>query len=190
MPTQTERTESTRRALLAAGRELFAQRGYAAVGVGEIAERANVTTGAIYHQFDSKAGLFRAIYVELVANTNERIAQARLKNATPSLITDCELYLDACADPAFFRLTADAPAVIGWDQIIHDTSSLIAASLTAAQDEGEIPADLPTAPLARMLAAALKEAGVMIATAKDPAQARADAGASAQRLLAGLRTTK
>jgi hypothetical protein len=37
-----------------------------------------------------------------------------------------------------------------------------------------------------MLAAALKEAGVMIATAPDPKAARAEASAGARRLLAGL----
>lgn len=80
---------------------------YAAVRVGEVAKRAGVTTGAIYHQFESKAGLFRTVYDELVASTSAHIAQERLKNPTPSLIDDCELYLDACADPAFFRITAD-----------------------------------------------------------------------------------
>ena len=39
---------------------------------------------------------------------------------------------------------------------------------------------------ARMLAAALKEAGVMIATAPDPKKARAEASAGAERLLRGL----
>ena len=97
-----------------------------------------------------------------------------------------ELYLDACSEPAFFRITADAPAVMGWDAIVDDTRQLIAASLTVARAGGEIDPDLPVDALARMLAAALKEAGVMIATADDPARARAQASAGARRLLAGL----
>ena len=179
-----------RRGLLDAGRALFALRGYADVGVGEISSRAGATSGSVYHHFGSKAGLFRAVYDELVASTSERIAAARRGSPSPSLIADCELYLDACADPAFFRITADAPAVIGWDAILDDTQKLIAMSLTAAQADGEISPVLPIATLARMLAAALKEAGVMIATAPDPARARADASASAWYLMAGLHRTR
>jgi hypothetical protein len=41
-----------------------------------------------------------------------------------------------------------------------------------------------------MLAAALKEAGVMIATAPDPAHARAKASASARCLIAGLQRSR
>jgi len=69
--------------------------------------------------------------------TSERIAAARRSNPSPSLTADCELYLDACADPAFFRITADAPAVIGWDAILDNTQELIAISLAAAQADGE-----------------------------------------------------
>ena len=189
MPTQAERTETTRRALLDAARALFAAHGYADIGVGEISRRAGVTSGAIYHHFANKAGLFRAVYDELVAGTGARIAEARRSSAEPSLVADCEVYLEACADPTFFRITADAPGVIGWEAILDDTQRLIAESLRTAQAEGEISPSLPNAALARMLAAALKEAGVMIATAPDPATARAEASAGAQRLISGLLTT-
>jgi AcrR family transcriptional regulator len=186
VPTQAERTDTTRRALLSAGRALFQEHGYAGVGVDEICRRADVTSGALYHHFGSKAGLFRAIYDDLVAGTSARIAAARRANPAPSVIADCEIYLDACSDPAFFRITADAPSVIGWDAILDDTQKLIADTLTAAQVDGEIGRDVPIPATARMLAAALKEAGVMIATAPDAAKARTEASASARRLLAGL----
>ncbi len=189
MPTQAERTETTRRALLDAARVLFAAHGYADIGVGEISRLAGVTSGAIYHHFESKAGLFRAVYDELVASTGARIAEARRDSTAPSLIADCELYLEACSDSTFFRITADAPGVIGWEAILDDTQRLVAESLRTAQAEGEISPSLPNAALARMLAAALKEAGVMIATAPDPAAARAEASASSRSLISGLLTT-
>jgi AcrR family transcriptional regulator len=186
MPTQAERTETTRRALIDAARELFREHGFAAVGVDEISARAGVTSGALYHQFENKAGLFRAVYDDLMVATSERIAAARRSSTAPSLIADCELYLDACSDEAFFRITADAPGVLGWDAIIDDTQGLILESLRGARADGEVPANAPIEALARMLAAALKEAGVMIATAADPAKARAEASDSARALLAGL----
>jgi AcrR family transcriptional regulator len=187
MATQSERRESTRNALMVAARTLFAEHGYADVSVGQIGKDAGVTTGAIYHHFDSKEGIFRAVYDDLVASTAARIAEARRINPAPTLLADCELFFDACADPTYFRITADAPAAIGWDHILDDTQKFIAASLSAASERGEIRPDLPISSLARMLGAAFKEAGIMIATADDPAQARALASKSAGQLIAGLR---
>jgi hypothetical protein len=76
--------------------------------------------------------------------------------------------------------------VIGWEPILDDTQELIAASLRAAEDAGEIDDDIPIPAMARMIAAALKEAGVMIATASDAAGARTEASETARRLIAGL----
>lgn len=190
MATQLERSQATRQALVEAGRALFAERGYADVSVGELAKRAGVTTGALYHQFDSKEGLFKAVYADVVQGVSARIVAAREGAEEPSLIADCQIYLDACVDPAFHRIAlVDGPAVIGWDQVLDTAQFMVEGTLTAARDRGEI-ADPPIEPLARMLAAAMKEAGVMIATAEDPAGARADASESVQRLIGGLLTSQ
>ena len=185
MVTQDERNRATRGALIGVGRALFAERGYAEVSVAEIAERADVTTGALYHQFASKHGLFTAVYAELVQGVWASVLAARESSDQPSLLVDCEAYIDACADPAFNRITIDGPAVIGWDQILDEAQSMIQASLTDAQARGEIDA-APIESLSRMLAAALKEAAVMIARAEDPAEARAAARDSARHLVGGI----
>jgi AcrR family transcriptional regulator len=185
MVTQDERNKATRAALIDSGAALFADRGYTAVSVGELAERAGVTTGALYHQFGSKDALFKAVYTELVQRVWAHVLQAREGGGEASLLNDCEAYLDACADPAFNRITIDGPAVIGWDQILDETQIMIAASLTAARERGEL-AHTPSGSLARMLAAAMKEAAVMIATAEDPDAARASARESARHLIGGL----
>ena len=185
MATQKERTDATRRTLVEAGRTLFAERGYANVCVADLAAAAGVTTGAIYHHFASKEGVFRAVYDDLVQATWERILAARAAHPDSGLLGDCHIYLDACADPAYFQITADAPSVLGWDQLVDGTTPLIEASLHAARDRDEI-VDAPIEALARMLAAALKEAGVMIATAADPAGARIQATQAAHRLINGI----
>ena len=59
--TQEQRSAATRQALVAAGRRLWAERGYAEVGTPEIAAAAGVTRGAMYHQFADKADLFLAV---------------------------------------------------------------------------------------------------------------------------------
>jgi AcrR family transcriptional regulator len=189
MVTQNERSQATRDALLNAGRALFAERGYADVSVAELARRANVTTGALYHQFDSKGGLFKAVYVAVAQDVSARIVKARESAEEPSLIADCRIYLDACVDPAFHRIAlVDGPAVIGPHEVLDMAQFMVEGSLAAARDRGEI-ADPPIEPLARMLAAAMKEAGVMIATAPDPERTRADASEGVQRLIGGLLTS-
>ena len=58
---QADRTAATRAALVAAGRTLFAEHGYAEVGTERLAHAAGVTRGALYHQFADKADLFAAV---------------------------------------------------------------------------------------------------------------------------------
>ena len=47
--------------ILAAAAELFAERGFAAVGVADIAERVGITGGAIYRHFPSKDAVLEAV---------------------------------------------------------------------------------------------------------------------------------
>src|SRR5450759_379804 len=138
MATQSERNQAKRSALIGAGRELFAERGYEEVSVSELAKRAGVTTGALYHQFASKEGLFKAVYAELVQDVGAQVLKAQESAGEPTLLGDCEAYMAACADPAFNQITIDGPAVIGWDQILDEAQLMIEASLTAARDRGEI----------------------------------------------------
>jgi AcrR family transcriptional regulator len=184
--TQAERTEATRGALIAAARELFGARGYAAVPVDELVERAGLTTGALYHQFGSKEALFRAVYEALIHELGEVVLEARAAEPARDLFVECEMYLDACVDPVFQRITLrDAPAVLGWDVVRESSFDVVLAVLETAHDAGRI-ADQPLEPLARMLDAALKEGGVMIATSDDPDRTRAEVAVNVRSLLAGL----
>jgi AcrR family transcriptional regulator len=148
---QSERSQATRDALIRAGRELFAERGYDAVSVGEIATRAGVTTGALYHQFVGKAELFTAIYEQLVGAVWARVLTLREQSDEPSVIADCDAYLDACAEPEFFHITADGPAVIGWDRLVDGARAMIEASLTSARERGEIAARAQAGEASRQL---------------------------------------
>jgi AcrR family transcriptional regulator len=62
------RSEATRKKIINAAVELFAEVGYQATGLGDIIERAELTKGALYYHFDSKATLATAI-IEEGANT-------------------------------------------------------------------------------------------------------------------------
>ncbi|MCC5480872.1 ScbR family autoregulator-binding transcription factor [Streptomyces sp. NPDC059680] len=56
-----ERAVRTRRAVIQAAAEVFAERGYAAATIAEILDRAGVTKGALYFHFDSKEALARGV---------------------------------------------------------------------------------------------------------------------------------
>jgi TetR/AcrR family transcriptional repressor of nem operon len=58
------RTSDAREKLLSAGQELLARRGYAAVGVAEIAAAAHVPKGSFYYFFESKQALALAVIDE------------------------------------------------------------------------------------------------------------------------------
>jgi TetR/AcrR family transcriptional regulator, fatty acid metabolism regulator protein len=56
--------EDKRRALLGAAVRVFARSGYQGARVGDIAEEAGVAHGLLYHYFDSKEAVLRAIFRE------------------------------------------------------------------------------------------------------------------------------
>jgi len=66
-------TEVTRETLVRTARQLFADRGYAAVGTEEVVQRAGRTRGALYHHFRDKRDLFRAVYEQAEAEVVESI---------------------------------------------------------------------------------------------------------------------
>ena len=113
------RSAATRAALIDAGRRLFGERGYAAVGTEELVRAAGVTRGALYHQFRDKADLLDAVYNVVEAEITEQIATGALASGATdplaALRAGARAFLDACAAPEVERIVLlDAPAVLGW----------------------------------------------------------------------------
>jgi AcrR family transcriptional regulator len=192
--TQSERSAATRGALIAAARELFAERGYADVGTEEIVRAAGVTRGALYHHFDGKRDLLEAVYEEIEREITERIAAGALATPDPveALRAGARAFLDHCLEPEVQRIVLlDAPAVLGWERWREIGSryglGLIEAALTAGIDAGEI-ADAPVKPLAHVLMGALDEAAMVVARADDPAAASDEMESVLGGMLDGLRS--
>jgi len=192
--TQAERSESTRAALIAGARPLFAARGYAEVGTEEIVRAAGVTRGALYHHFAGKRLLFEAVYEQLEAELAERIAAgafaANAEAPLEALKAGVEMALKASTEPEVQRIVLlDGPAVLGWDRWREIAAEyglgMVEATLRAAIDAGEIPAQ-PARPLAHVLMGAMDEAAMLVARAENPESMRVEVGRTLTFLLDAL----
>jgi AcrR family transcriptional regulator len=190
---RAERGEATRAALIEAARELFSERGYAAVGTSELVRHAGVTRGAMYHHFPDKRELFRAVYEqtekELVEGLAARIAT--IEDPWEALVAGMRSFFDISSDPKLMRLgLIDGPAVLGWEawREIGNRYGLgvTTAALQRAMDAGVLrPADVTL--LGHMLLAALGEAAMLLANAENPRAERKRVEGTILTMLEGLR---
>jgi AcrR family transcriptional regulator len=190
---KAQQSEATRALLIAEGRRLFADRGYARIGTEEIVRAAGVTRGALYHHFDGKEDLFRAVYEDVERELVERVAAAATAVGDPlqALHAGVQAFLDACEDPAVERIALiDAPSVLGWEQWREIGMSygfgLVQGTLAAAMDAGLIERQ-PVRSLAHLLLGAIDEAALLVARADDDGQTRREVGQALARHLDALR---
>ncbi len=192
--TQAERTAATRALLVGAARKLFADKGFADVSTEAIVKAAGVTRGALYHQFDDKAGLFAAVYEDverdLVADIAQQIMVAEPPDPLEAMRAGARLFLDLCSAPDVQQIVLiDAPAVLGWDQWravgMKYGLGVIEGMLTHAIAEGVV-AEQPVRPTAHVLLGALDEAALFVSRASDRDQARREMDAVCDRLINGI----
>jgi len=189
---KAQQSEATRAVLLAEARRLFADRGYAAVGTEAIVRAAGVTRGALYHHFDGKQELFRAVYEDVERELVERVAAHATAAGDPldALHAGVRAFLDACEDPAVQRIALiDAPSVLGWEQWreidLKYGFGLMHGALAAAMDAGLIDRQ-PVRALAHLLLGALHEAALLVARADDGGRTRREVGRALARHLDAL----
>ncbi len=185
---RAEQKERTRLALIAEARRLFAERGYADVGLAEITAAAGVTKGALYHQFDGKTALFRAVLESVHHEVADRIVAASDGDPWAGFVAGCQAFLTASTDPALQRiLLIDGPAVLGWAEWRAFDEATSAFHLEEAIDDlmrrGLLP-ERPAAPLTRLLSGAMNEAALWLTT--EPS-ALADTRRALAELLESLR---
>lgn len=194
--TQEERRAATRRALLDAARELFAEGGYHATAAGEVVRRAGLTRGAMYHHFEDKKDLFRAVVEEVEDDIDGIVlAEARrvlgeTSDTWETFLAGHRAYLEVCLRPDVRRiLLLDGPVVLGWEEwheidAAHAVSQ-IEAGLESMMENGTMDRR-PVRPLAHLLHGAVLEAALYVAVAGDPETARDEIWDGLERLLEGL----
>jgi AcrR family transcriptional regulator len=110
--TGSERREQ----LLEIGREVFADKGYEAASIEEIAQRANVSKPVVYEHFGGKEGLYAVVVDREVRSLLDRVTNSldadhprvKLEQAAHAFLTYVQ------EEPGGFRiLLRDTPAVSG-----------------------------------------------------------------------------
>ena len=190
-----EYAEATRAALVQMARALFAERGFVPVGIEEIVQAARVTRGALYHHFDDKQALFRAVLesIEGEIAARMRAGAAKQTDRWAQLEAACQAYLDASLERDIQRILLDAPSVLGWHTwcaIDRQYGLGVLQGLFEAAIEAGLIEPQPIESVALLVLGALNTGGRVIAEAKQPAEARKQVGATIDRLLSGLRRTK
>lgn len=189
--TQRERSEATTTALVAAGRELFAQDGYAATSLDAVVERAGVTKGALYHHFSGKRELFAAVFEaeqeRLIAAEVE--AYAGEEDAWLAFEAGCVAFVEACQEPGAQRIfLLDAPAALGWERIRELEAGAMALMVTGIEraiEEGRL-SERPVRPLAHLLFGAICESAMVVARAPDQEAALLESVAELRRTLRAI----
>lgn len=183
-----DRTEKTRAALIQAARALFIGKGYAETSTPEIVAAAGITRGALYHHFEDKRALFRAIVTDealAVAETIERETPDGLQ-PLDALLKGSAAYLDAMRVPGRTRLLLiEGPSVLGLAEMKKLDDENAARTLREGLEAAIDARGLPLAALADLLSAAFDRAALAIDAGEDAQTYRAAIVALIQRVVAG-----
>ncbi|HEX8051649.1 MAG TPA: TetR/AcrR family transcriptional regulator [Thermoleophilaceae bacterium] len=186
-------SEGAREALVGAARELFTEHDFHAVGTAQVLARAGVSRGAMYHHFPSKTDLFRAAWETSERDLLARFTERSTGGGSPfeSLVSGCRAYLVECATSRELQRIGlrQSRAVLGWEQWSEAVAALglgvMKAGVGAAVESGELRTNDVDA-TARILLSALIEAGLLIATARDPRARLREIEPEAMRFVLGL----
>jgi AcrR family transcriptional regulator len=192
MVSQAERRAGTVRGIEDAARKLFAVRGFTETTIDDIAARAGVAKGAVYHHFSSKEEIFTRVLESIQAELSA--AQIPAPSAKPrdplDMISAGVLrYLLAISEPGIKRiLLIDGPAVLGWqkwrEMDARYFGALTRAALAMALGDAVPPREVE--PLAHLLMGAIMEAALVCATAEHPKKLAKELSAGIRALLGGL----
>ncbi len=189
-----EYSESTRHALVDSAVELFTKKGYAATSLDEVAKRARVTKGALYHHFSGKQALFEAAFDAVETNVMAQLAEVVVGPGDPweRAMNGVRQYIKICLDPSYQRIVVhEAPVVMGWERWReaedHFSFGIVRSSIQALVDSGQID-DLPVEVAARLLFGALTAGAAVIARSENPKKASNEVATTAVRMLERMRT--
>lgn len=179
------REGSVREAILESAHRLFVEQGFAATSTQELARAAGVTTGALYHHFGSKEGLYREVVGAIAEKVAVRAAIAMNEGQTPKerLGLGVQAVLDACLEPDVRLAYNEAATVLGleaWRALEAERTDALLVAALASLDLDRV--DL----VAPVLKGAIVEGAMAIVTSDDQAAARRVVGQTLSSVIDAL----
>lgn len=192
--TKAEKSARTKDRIIAAARYVFARDGYAVAALSDIITEAGVTTGAVYHHFGDKKGLFQAVAESLEQEILDEVSNRILKAESTWDVFESGVVetLEICARPDIQRIVfREAPTVIGfreWRDIeIKYAFGIMRATVQDLAKNGHLNTNAPDM-TAQIILGALMEAAHSVSEAKNKKAALIDAKATVTIMLRALST--
>jgi AcrR family transcriptional regulator len=120
-----------RKQLLDVGRALFAERGYEAASIEEVAARAGVSKPVVYEHFGGKEGLYAVVVDREMQSLTQRISSALTTGHPRMMVEQAALallvYIEDETD-GFRVLTRDSPVASGtgtFSSLLNDIASQV-----------------------------------------------------------------
>jgi AcrR family transcriptional regulator len=154
---------ANRAAILAAGREVFAELGFGAASVRDIIRRTGLASGTFYNYFPDKESVLREIVEDFAVQARARVQAARREATTPEEFV-------AGAYGAYFGFLAEDPLMLellrrngGTMRAMFDEPSVGAGTLELREDlEAAVARGVLAPHDTRLMAAAIMGAGLEV----------------------------
>jgi TetR/AcrR family transcriptional repressor of nem operon len=146
----TAQEQSSRDKILDAAERLFAKRGYAGIGLSELAEVVGLGKSSLFHHFDSKPRLYAAVTARILTRIEEHLVRSLARGGGP--VARLERWLDELVDllaanPTYARvllrslfedddLPGDLPEELEARRAIHDMIGSVGALLREGMSAG------------------------------------------------------
>ncbi|HKU24602.1 MAG TPA: TetR/AcrR family transcriptional regulator [Candidatus Sulfotelmatobacter sp.] len=136
--------------ILGAAIDVFAERGFAAARLDEVAQRAGVVKGTLYRYFATKEEMFKAVVHQTLAAHLETVEKSSiafegsLVEFVPMLLGQTALTLGDSRFPSIARVvltesrTFPDLAAVWHDELVARMLNLIIGMITKAQQSGEV----------------------------------------------------
>ena len=168
---RAEYAEQTRAAILEAAAEAFADDGFTATSITQIAAAARVTKGAVYHHFPDKQALFEAVLQQYNEAAQQRVYDAFTRHGGDPW-EDALAALSATLDVSLDRVAArliyvEGPVGLGWrrwrESEDHYTHRNVRLLLQGLIDAGIYPDDIPVDAMTQVVTGMITHAGISLA---------------------------
>jgi AcrR family transcriptional regulator len=190
MTSQAQRRAATIAAIISAASELFTVRGFAATSIDDIASRAGVAKGAVYHHFESKEQIFQRVFEQMTGALAAEVAAtaAAGKSTLDRFERGTLKYLTSIAGNKFRQvLLIDGPAVLGWEKWREIDTRYFGGVMKAPMERTPPHARVSAremAAIGHLLAGAVSEAALVCATSDHRVRTARDFTSALLKMLA------